>query len=80
MTRIATTLASAAMGLAFALLSVTVANRVHLLPNFPIFAGEDDSTLRAEVYFFVVCPAFVVLGAALGLAGTADGKAPSAHG
>lgn len=66
MTRGFVTLAFAGVGLLFNLLSILLANQLHIIPYFPAYGGDDDFNLRAAVYFLWVCPAFIVVGAVIG--------------
>lgn len=58
----------ATAGLVIPLLAAFVADRLHTVPQFPAFAGEDDFTLRAGVFFLCVVPAFAAIGGWIGYA------------
>ena len=49
-----------------AILFATLADRLGIAPSFPVFAGEDDFTLRISYFLFIGLPGFLLLGAWIG--------------
>jgi hypothetical protein len=69
MNRLAVILASSACGLAVCLGFAWLSQTLGISVKFPSPGGEDDFALRAQWFFFGVCPAFLFLGAWIGYAG-----------
>jgi hypothetical protein len=67
-------LGSALLGLGLCVGALLAANALGIDPRAPAFGGEDDFALLAAIFFFGVCPAFVALGAWIGIAARGNGK------
>lgn len=46
---------------------ILVTDQLGIAPRFPVFAGEDDFSIRINYFLFLVIPAFFVIGAWMGL-------------
>ncbi|MDD1621296.1 MAG: hypothetical protein LUQ11_07425 [Methylococcaceae bacterium] len=69
MNRLAFILTSSVCGLGVCLGFVWLSQTLGISVKFPSPGGENDFALRAQWFFFGVCPAFLMLGAWIGYAG-----------
>lgn len=56
----------AILGIFMCLGIILVTDKFGITPRFPIFAGEDDFSIRINYFLFMVLPAFFMMGAWIG--------------
>jgi hypothetical protein len=55
------------LGLLVPVLAVVGTENLGLAPRFPVFAGEDDFSVRIAYFMFLVLPAFLLIGVWMGI-------------
>lgn len=69
MNKITVSLGSSVLGVGVCLAFVWLSQALGISVRFPSPGGEEDFSLRALYFFVGVCPAFLLLGAWIGVAG-----------